>query len=555
MAGLHRFAPQSERVDGFRPLEIGSDQTSALPDTGSPSLDGGSLSLPQNSLDSLDIWTEPINTDASPSRHTSTHPPHLDEEGAEETEGTDILASVKKEQDEILRYFNARYAYTDVGSDTRKPAIVEFDPSGHVVCRRQIADFLTSCRHLDSGAVRVAKQDADGRITVTYELKAKWWLKHPKHRSHPQLLLSAPGSSVRLGPRDYNLWRGFAPQREVVCDWSENCAFIFDVICNGDGKLFEYVLNWMAALVQYPGRRAHSAILLHGGQGIGKGHFAETILGKLFHPKQYTHLHQTDELTGDFTEHLTAKVLVFADECFFENRKAANRLKALITEEEVSLHPKHFPRFKEPSSMHLILASNAERPIPVERDDRRFLICEVSEARKSDIVYFRMLTGELENGGRAAMLRDLREMSVNEDWLRVPLVTASKMRMKAESLGPFEIFWQEVLADADGASWQTSVRRDDLHARFARWWADHRYSGPVPVKNKLGAVLSGLFKRGGLDRYPLERREAQGNRPRLWVFPSLPDCRQVFCKATGTTPAWEPELDTEGQSRVVPRRT
>ena len=83
---------------------------------------------------------------------------------------------------------------------------------------------------------------------------------------------------------------------------------------SGDSEYFAWLINWCAALVQKPGRHAMTAIVLRGGQGVGKGHFANLMLGALFHPQQYLHIMGASQLTAEFNEHLSGKVLIFADE-------------------------------------------------------------------------------------------------------------------------------------------------------------------------------------------------------------------------------------------------
>jgi hypothetical protein len=490
-------------------------------------------------LDNVDTWTgskttensgDPVVQAPSTVQATEDDPEHY----------------VKSVQAETMARFNARYAFTEIGNESRVPAIVEFDASGNFACRRRLSDFHTSISCTQRNVVPVFRDEQ-----IKYVMASRWWLGDPKHRWHRSILLAPPGSPVSLGDHDYNLWRGFAVEPKQG-DWSRNEEHIHRIICDGNDDQFRWLLNWMAALVQKPGQHAWIAPLLVGGQGIGKGHLVDYTLSRLFNRRQYAHLGNADELTGQFTEHLSARVLVYADESFWGNSSAADALKRYITEDTVMIHPKHFPRYEEPSNLHIIIASNSERPLPVERDDRRLAVFQASEARKNDQVYFRGLREELDHGGRAAMLHELLQMQVDDDWLRQPPASAAKVRMKVDSLDPIDLFFQEVLQDA--GSWEPCVVRDDFHQRFLGWYHLHHYPGPTPARELLGNRLTTMFRRGGKPEYPAYRKVMvkegrKSLRKNAWLFPSLDECRTVFEAATGTTPTWTPPDHEERESQ------
>lgn len=445
-----------------------------------------------------------------------------------------LEAFANRAQAAALTKFNRLYAFAEIGSESRVPAIIQFADDGDLECRRRIPDFHKFIE-LTTGE-RVPVYDSRRNRTVL-EPASKWWLEHPKHRWYSRVVLAPPGSPQTLGPTDYNLWRGFAIQPKPG-DWSKNREFMFRIICGGDDRLFAWLMNWTAALLQRPGQHGSVAPLLVGGQGIGKGHFARKTLGSVFRRRQFAHLGNADELTGTFSEHLSGKVLVFADESFWGmgNNAAADVLKRLITEDTIMIHPKYFPRFEEPSNLHIIIASNAQRPLPVERDDRRLAVFQVSEARKQDIRYFTELHEELDHGGRAAMMHDLLNVDINEEWLRVPPVTAAKGRMKADSLEPTEHFWLEQLQCAE--LWPCRMAKDTLHKGLVAWWTEHRFAGHVPTKEQFGSRLIALFKRGGYQDLAKPAKTHGTNRREAWSFPSLDECRRILETATGTNPDW-----------------
>ena len=83
-------------------------------------------------------------------------------------------------------------------------------------------------------------------------------------------------------------------------------------------------------------------------------------------------------------------MLVFADESTWGGeRREAGQLKGLVAEPTVLIRRKYLKAVEEPSAMHFVIASNSDWPIPVDWDDRRFFVLDVSDARQQqDTAYF-----------------------------------------------------------------------------------------------------------------------------------------------------------------------
>ena len=114
----------------------------------------------------------------------------------------------------------------------------------------------------------------------------------------------------------------------------------------------------MAHTVQDPGgERPGVAIVMRGGQGVGKGVFA-TYFGKIF-GGHFIHIQNQRHLTGNFNVHLKDKLLVYADEAFWGGDKSmAGVLKGLITEKQIFIEPKGLNAFPVDNHMRFIIASN-----------------------------------------------------------------------------------------------------------------------------------------------------------------------------------------------------
>lgn len=424
---------------------------------------------------------------------------------------------------------NAQYAVMAVGN---KVVVVEFDAAKQLVEMWPFEEFR---KRLIKRKVQINKKAVP---------LADAWLHSPRGAQYDRLVYAMPGSAVQARERDYNGWQGFrvAP---APGDWSKNYAHVRDVLCRGDEAVTRWVLNWCAALIQMPGRRAFSAIVLQGGQGAGKGHFATQLLGGLFYPQQFIHLIGAHQLTATFNDHLSGKVYAFADETMWGgDLAAAQHVKGLITEATILINRKYIRQVEEPNALHIVMASNSDFPVRVEADDRRYCVLEVSDDRRNDETYFAALRAELAAGGLAAFLHDMQTWALDDAALRHPPGTEGKAALKVRSFGPEERWLQNWLMNVDG-QWTRRVPCSMLYDLYAESFARRGEPRSLPGFSRF---LHRVFTRGGKPTWPrsVKMRES-GSWRHAYEFPALADCRDAFDVAHGTQTAW-PTDDGEQDS-------
>jgi hypothetical protein len=276
----------------------------------------------------------------------------------------------------------------------------------------------------------------------------KFWLADPRRRDYASIGCYPPIANRphEPPPRAYNTWSGFAIEPRAG-DWSRTREHIRAILANGDADLDEYVLRWVAWTVQNPGCRAEAALVLRGDEGVGKGLFGNTL--RAFFGRHAVHVIDPDHfITGRFNAHMHACVLFFADECFWPgDRRSAGKLKGLITEDTIRVEPKGVDSFEVPNLLHVVISSNDDWVVPAGRNARRFVVANVSDARRGDSRYFGELVRELENGGRQAMLHDLLALDLGTWHPRQIVRTAALADQMELSLLPAEE-WLLSLLDA-----------------------------------------------------------------------------------------------------------
>jgi hypothetical protein len=353
-------------------------------------------------------------------------------------------------------------------------------------------------------------------------LLGKAYLESPRHRHFDgQLVCKPPGVTEPARPDDKNLWPGLAVQPQPG-DWSLLQHHIRENICGGDPTNYEYLLNWLALLVQFPGRLPGTAVCLRGEQGTGKTFFVKCV-AQIFRPESVATVTNPELIVRRFTSVLSARVLIFADEAFFAGDPSSRgRLQALITDRTNVIERKGFEPVTEDNCVHLMIASNEEWVISLNEHDRRFLVLDVAKTHMQDLAYFEAIQRQQEDGGTAAMLHDLlaRDLA-GFNPMELPW-TAAKQDQKNRSRHGFGAWWHHVLTEGTSDNWQ-GVRPKRLLYDSYRSYADK-----VGDRHPQGPEFLSKFLIKYYGTTVIGRRRIKGQQTHVYLLPALAEARRKF---------------------------
>ena len=408
------------------------------------------------------------------------------------------------------------------------------------------SDFLLLCasqpkvkigkRHLNAGA---------------------FWLEQPGRREYRGLTFNPAGAS----PEFYNIWTGFAVEpKEGDCSlFLDHCL---NVICRGNEEHFQYLMCWLAQLVQHPEIKIGVAIILRGLKGTGKGIFMN-ILGKLL-GRHHILISQQRHLTGNFNAHLGEALLVCGDEITWGGDvKGEGPLKSLITEDFVMLEKKGIDSIQIPSFHRFVISTNSDWSVPASGDERRYFVLDVSDKRKKDFKYFHSMMEQMEKGGYEALLHHLQAFDTpGHIELRDPPRTAGLNEQVELSLAPVVLWLFDALKDrcfrypykSEYSSYGTDLLEHPLDSQsrhdslvmengIITWDGRKRYTGMVEVEiERANMTKSYIYsqKQAGLNArsasttigillkkvYPQMLRS--GNTARSYQLPPLTVLRRSF---------------------------
>jgi Family of unknown function (DUF5906) len=220
----------------------------------------------------------------------------------------------------------------------------------------------------------------------------------------------------------YNLWSGFKYEQSA----EGNCDLFLDhlkwCVCNGNGQLYEYILDWFAQIIQTPEQKIGKVLALSGKQGTGKSIIGE-IFAELFADEHTSKFNRIEDITHTYNGDLINKVFIMCEETFWGgNNKSRSQLKDLITSPTLTAEDKYKPRFQAKNVLRFFLTSNEEWMAPVEEGDRRYIVVSVNDAHQNDTEYFSNMITQLENQqGYEKLLYVLKNRDLsNRDFNQIP---------------------------------------------------------------------------------------------------------------------------------------
>ncbi len=367
----------------------------------------------------------------------------------------------------------------------RKLGIVDFykKSAGEVLMKRYLENLPVAC---------------DVKKTV-----ADFWVDPSTHVYEEIAFSPIPQPTSTL-----NYWTGSTIQPSAG-NWDVIKTHLLEVICAGDRLLNDYLIKYLAHMLQHPEIKPGVMIVLLGGQGIGKGMFFQ-ILQRIW-PRTSLLVSDIQQVVGRFNAALERNFVILMDEALFSgDRKSQDRMKSLVTEQSLQVEQKHQPS-RTIHSFHRFFASSNHRQFSqVEADDRRLLFLRVSEQYQSNHQYFASLAKSIRDDKViAAMVNDLLAVDLSGFNVHQRPITQEHGLQKLLSLQGFDRYWFEVLMS------EHFDMRDDMH---------DEWSGPRFISTKSISAKYREFDNRNQRYAPTLSKEIAD--AIAWLCPSAKQCRK-----------------------------
>jgi hypothetical protein len=328
--------------------------------------------------------------------------------------------------------------------------------------------------------------------------------------------------------------------------------YLREVICASDDASYEYLISFMAHMVQVPEEKPGVMIVLLGGQGTGKGVFFQ-LLNAIW-PITTLLVSDSDQVVGRFNAALERSFAICMDEALFAgDKKAMDRLKSTVTEPLLRVEQKYQPTRVIDSVHRFFAASNHDHFAQVDRDDSRFLFLRVSDIHKQDTHYFAQVVNAINDPQiLRALLWDLEHIDLSSFNVRVRPKTPEHTNQKLKSLAGFDRFWYEILingcnpVDYSSMGFSTTDSWGDpifvATNSLVQAYKEHTRGTPIYQSIQSQQVVDRLKKLCPSAQAVRKNTNLSSvnNATRLRGFdlPFLTTARQEFCEAIGDEVTW-----------------
>ena len=308
-------------------------------------------------------------------------------------------------------------------------------------------------------------------------------------------------------PRDvYNSFNGLRSEK-IVLDGERTDTSIFTnhikILTNHDEKGTEYLMNYLAHMVQQPGSLVGVSLVFQSEQGTGKSVFWEKF-GKYILGEQ--HLVVTTDIqkfVGRFPM-IRDRLLGILDEASGKDTFASSdKLKGLITEEVVAIETKGIDGVKVQNFMRMIMLSNSGTPARIESSDRRYVVYKCSTERKNDRDYIGKLVGAFKDDNQS---RSFYELLMERDISKWDMVaerpfTKAYADIKSATIPPLAMFFDEhIIRYKNGSS---QIKEDMLDSILAKdafklytFWLKENFPKFEITLNKFSRDMTEWAERG-----------------------------------------------------------
>ena len=261
-------------------------------------------------------------------------------------------------------------------------------------------------------------------------------------------------------PKLYNTFRPFksiiSPDKIEPTQVKWFTDFLFDNICNQSPKVYDFMIKYIATLIQHPEKNQNVCLVMRGEQGCGKDTLAQ-IMEKLY-GKDRNYVYNTsnlDDCFGNFTSPLKDKTLLVLNEAKGKDmHDLKNKLKDITTREHNHINEKYRTAYDQKNLCNLWMFSQNLNIVNIEASDRRFVLLKTGSMWCGKSEYWNDIYKNMNNQNvMNDLITFLYQVDTSTFEAKRDRPKTEEYKVLADTNTPTEIQYFQYLAKGDFPGW------------------------------------------------------------------------------------------------------
>jgi hypothetical protein len=249
----------------------------------------------------------------------------------------------------------------------------------------------------------VVKNEVNGKEVISKTSFIKTWINDENIRKYDSMVFTPPPLKHDLS--DYNTWQGFDNEKKALpsnFDMDTNEYIIrfreyISNLVNGRENYVNYIIAWIANIIQYPAFRSQVCIVLYSlVEGVGKSKLIELIENVIGEKYSFSITDVTNQLFGKHSMAEFEKLFISLSEIKGKDTYSnSETFKSRITDPKRDFEPKGLKSFNGINYSNYICSTNNINSVNAGENDRRFCVITCNNKKANDKIYFMKFDNEI----------------------------------------------------------------------------------------------------------------------------------------------------------------
>jgi len=269
----------------------------------------------------------------------------------------------------------------------------------------------------------------------------------------------------------YNTFTGLAASKLPPVDDNVNIDIFLQhmrILTGKEDASYQYLLKYMAHMVQRPGEIPKISLVFQSDQGVGKNVFFENFGYSILGNDNVLQTAEMDKVIGRFSM-IDNKIMVIMDETSGKDSFSnSDKIKNIITAEYIAWERKGIDGIKINNCGRYFIFSNNSTPVKIEMSDRRFVVYQCSNDMRNNIPYFREMVAAFNNPEKVRRFYDYLMNIDIVDWDMVNTRPITKAYKNIQSANiPLIARYLEFLIEEHAPLWPSICNQENNSIRIS----------------------------------------------------------------------------------------